>query len=200
MFILLSGHSGTPKTRVSELLKQHWAKLGTAVYVCDAAGPIDVLHEGLLAIGEQFELSTGPAQDSFIREALLDWGRMQDPGYWGTSARKRADEVCARWSELGLHHVAVIEGLCFREDFRAFPRAYRVYLKNEALYTQAEKRGPVHESEKRLFSIAINQENGGASLFDEIFNIDDDTPENIATDIAAAFNRRLESGFTEITT
>lgn len=200
MFILLSGHAGTPKTEVANLLKAHWASIGTTVYVCDAMGAIDVLHESLSVIGEQFGLSVNSDQNLFIRNAMLDWGRMQDPGFWGKSARKRADEVCARWSELGLHHVAVIEGLCYREDFRAFPRAYRVYLKNESVYDKAEKLGPMHESEKRLFAVAVNQENGGASLFDEIFNIDDDTPENIATDIATAFNRRLESGFTEITT
>jgi hypothetical protein len=200
MFIILSGHTGTPKAEVADLLKSHWASVGTTVYVCDAMGPIDVLHESLSVIGEQFGLSINSDQDLFIRNAMLDWGRMQDAGFWGKSARKQADEVCTRWNELGLYHVAVITGLSFREDFGAFPKAYRVYLKNETLYAKAEKKGPLHESEKRLFSIAINQESGNGRLFDEIFNVEDDSPKSIATDIVAAFTRRLESGFTEITT
>lgn len=195
MHILVSGKHGSPIKSVGEMLKSKWGRLGTAVYVHDAKGPIYLLRDALHTVSRQFGPVPGlDAEDIFLQQALLDWAREGDVQYWGKAARRAVDEVTGRWEELGLFHVAVIQNLCFREDYELFPRAYRVFLmppkdyKPHLIYCH-------HESETSLDQWAADSARTSFSVFDLVLKGGEGDAETIAEAIFSGFNERFKSGF-----
>lgn len=195
MHIILSGKHGSPVAAVSEALKKRWAALGTAVYIHNSKGPAQLICDAAKTVGQQFAPVPENADlDLFLEQAILDWGREQDVQFWGKITKRQVDQVTGRWEEMGLFHVTVIQGLCFKEDFQLFPRAYRVYLLPPGDYKPHMIHGH-HLSETALDSWVEESRKDRYPIFDEVINPEDGSPDEIARVIFEGFNERFKSGF-----
>jgi hypothetical protein len=195
MHIILSGKYASPVGQIGEELKRRWGSLGTAVYCHDAKGPVRLMCDALHTVAQQFgPIGESPDGDLFLQQALLDWGRERDLQFWGKLAKRSVDSVTSRWEELGLFHVVVIQNLCFQEDYRLFPRAFRVYVMPDASQKPHMIHGH-HGSETALDSWVLESRTENFPVFDLVLRADEGTVEELSKAIFEGFNERFKSGF-----
>lgn len=195
MHIIISGKYASPVKALGEELKRRWGGLGTAVYCYDAKSPIYLMRDALQTVAQQFgPIGEAPDGDLFLQQALLDWGRERDLQFWGKLAKRSVDQVTARWEELGLFHVAVIENLCFREDYELFPRAFRVYVLPEADHKPHMIYGH-HSSETALDQWVRDSKTERYPIYDLVLRAGEGTVEELSKEIFDGFNERFKSGF-----
>lgn len=194
MHIILSGKHGSGMREVGEYLKSRWGALGTAVYVHDAKAPVRLICDAARSVAQQFSpVPENPDLDLHLEQAILDWGREQDLQHWGKIAKRQVDDVTGRWETMGLFHVTVIQGLCFREDYKLFPRAYRVYLLPPADYKPHMIYGH-HPSETALDGWVEDSLTARYPVFDEVLHSDKTSAEAVGKLIFEGFNERFRSG------
>lgn len=197
MHILISGKHASPVAAIGEELKSRWAALGTAVYCYNAKTPALLMRDALHSIAAQFGPVPEDDPDLFLQQALLDWGRERDLQYWGKVAKRSVDNVTKNWEDMGLFHVAVIQNLCFREDYELFPRAFRVYVLPKSSVESHMIHGH-HSSETDLDGWVTEHKSALYPIFDLVLSEDQGSVQDLAGHIFSGFNERFKSGFRKL--
>jgi len=195
MYVLICGKQGSGKSAVTEKLRDYFTYRGTACYSYDYLTPVyDVIEAVKIALSQHY-ISPKDIADSVLLERVFDWF----PACWKDIVIAKTNDTTARWDELGMHYVAIIDGAPSLDVIDLFERkgAFKVYLdcpidiRNERSNNIREESHPL---EAGFNDCAVS------NIFDLVVDTSKSSPEEVANLIGTEFQNKLKKAFTQTNT
>lgn len=127
MIITISGGQGSGKTAVTEHLRDYFTYRGMACYVYDFLRPLREMCDALYIVGDQYGLVRPFNNPDLVDAGMQGCLYSMDSAFLGRAAVNEIMEATARWNELKMLYVAIVDGPVSSSDLNLFD-SYRVCL------------------------------------------------------------------------